>query len=58
LTKCDANINFWKHNGFWFFDSPQFIIDIARENEPGTCALGQGESMVEEVGCGIRRQML
>ena len=26
-------INFWKHNGYWFFDSPEIIIDIARENE-------------------------
>jgi hypothetical protein len=25
-------INFWKHNGYWFFDSPAVITDIAREN--------------------------
>ena len=25
-------INYWKHNGYWFFDSPEIIIDIAREN--------------------------
>jgi len=25
-------INFWKHNGYWLFDSPETIIDIAREN--------------------------
>jgi hypothetical protein len=25
-------INFWKHNGYWLFDSPEIIIDIAREN--------------------------
>jgi hypothetical protein len=25
-------INFWKHNGYWFFDSPEIIMDIAREN--------------------------
>ena len=26
-------INFWKHNGYWLFDSPEIIIDIAREKE-------------------------
>ena len=25
-------INYWKHNGYWFFDSPEMIIDIAREH--------------------------
>ncbi len=25
-------INFWKHNGYWLFDSPEIIIEIAREN--------------------------
>jgi hypothetical protein len=25
-------INYWKHNGFWFFDSPQIISALAREN--------------------------
>ena len=25
-------INFWKHNGFWFFDSPEMIRAVAREN--------------------------
>src|SRR5262249_15017137 len=25
-------INFWKHNGYWLFNSPQVIIDVAREN--------------------------
>ena len=25
-------ISYWKHNGYWFFDSPEIIIDIAREN--------------------------
>lgn len=25
-------IGFWKHNGYWLFDSPDIIIDIAREN--------------------------
>jgi hypothetical protein len=23
-------INFWKHNGFWFFDSPAVIFDLAQ----------------------------
>jgi hypothetical protein len=26
-------ISFWKHNGYWLFDSPQIIIEIARENK-------------------------
>jgi hypothetical protein len=25
-------INYWKHNGYWFFDSPQIIKSIAKEN--------------------------
>jgi len=25
-------INFWKHNGYWLFDSPDVIIEVAREN--------------------------
>jgi hypothetical protein len=25
-------INFWKHNGFWLFDSPSIIRDIALEH--------------------------
>ena len=25
-------INFWKHNGYWFFDSPAIIRALAREN--------------------------
>lgn len=25
-------IKFWKHNGYWFFDSPQTIIEVARQN--------------------------
>jgi hypothetical protein len=25
-------INFWKHNSYWLFDSPEIIVDIAREN--------------------------
>lgn len=25
-------INFWKHNGYWLFDSPEVIRNIAREN--------------------------
>jgi len=27
----DDYTNFWKHNGFWFFDSPQVIKEVARE---------------------------
>ena len=29
---CDF-VNYWKHNGFWFFDSPVLIRDIATENQ-------------------------
>ena len=25
-------INFWKHNGYWLFNSPDVIIEVAREN--------------------------
>ena len=25
-------VTFWKHNGYWLFDSPAVITDIAREN--------------------------
>lgn len=25
-------INFWKHNGYWFFDSPEVIAQVAREH--------------------------
>lgn len=25
-------INFWKHNGYWFFDHPSIIEKIAKEN--------------------------
>ena len=25
-------INFWKHNGYWLFNSPKVIIEVAREN--------------------------
>jgi hypothetical protein len=25
-------INYWKHNGYWFFDSPDIIQNIAKEN--------------------------
>jgi len=25
-------INYWKHNGYWFFDSPEIIRSIARDN--------------------------
>ncbi len=30
---CDNYIPFWKHNGFWFFDSPSLIREIATEND-------------------------
>ncbi len=25
-------INYWKHNGYWFFDSPQIIRDLAQKH--------------------------
>ena len=25
-------INYWKHNGYWFFDSPQTIQQLAQQN--------------------------
>ncbi len=25
-------IKYWKHNGYWFFDSPEIIRTVAREN--------------------------
>lgn len=25
-------INYWKHNGYWLFDSPEVIAEVAREN--------------------------
>jgi len=25
-------IEFWKHNGYWLFDSPEFILTVARQN--------------------------
>jgi hypothetical protein len=25
-------ISFWKHNGYWFFDSPEVIKSVAKEN--------------------------
>ena len=26
-------IHFWKHNGYWLFDSPKVVLEIARENK-------------------------
>src|SRR4030088_3610586 len=25
-------IRYWKHNGYWFFDSPEIIKSVAKEN--------------------------
>ncbi len=25
-------VNCWKHNGYWFFDSPEIILKVAQEN--------------------------
>jgi hypothetical protein len=37
VSGCVSNdfadyINFWKHNGYWLFDSPEAILEIAREH--------------------------
>ena len=29
---CADYINFWKHNGYWLFNSPDVIVEVAREN--------------------------
>ena len=31
-TDFDDWINYWKHNGYWFFDYPSVIETIAKEN--------------------------
>jgi hypothetical protein len=28
----DDYIDYWKHNDFWFFDSPETIVNLAKEN--------------------------
>jgi hypothetical protein len=25
-------VDFWKHNGYWFFDRPEIIRDLAQKN--------------------------
>ena len=37
LTNCLSKnfadyINYWKHNGYWLFDSPDIIMDLAKEH--------------------------
>lgn len=37
VSNCVSNdfadyINYWKHNGYWFFDSPEVIQQLAQEN--------------------------
>ncbi|MBI5032465.1 MAG: hypothetical protein HZB51_18220 [Chloroflexi bacterium] len=37
VSGCISNvfadyIKYWKHNGFWFFDSPAIIRELAKEN--------------------------
>ena len=29
----DDWINYWKHNGYWFFDSPEIIENLAKEHK-------------------------
>ena len=33
ISKCFADdyIDFWKHNGYWFFDAPAIIQQLGRE---------------------------
>ena len=26
-------VSFWKHNGYWLFDSPEVIVEVAREHD-------------------------
>jgi len=37
VSNCVSNdfadyINYWRHNGYWFFDSPEVIRTLAQEN--------------------------
>lgn len=37
VSNCVSNyfadyINYWKHNGYWFFDSPEIIRQVAKEH--------------------------
>jgi hypothetical protein len=32
IPALDSYVDFWKHNDFWFFDSPKLISDIAVEH--------------------------
>ena len=37
VSNCNSKdfadyIDYWKHNGFWFFDSPEIIHSVAREH--------------------------
>jgi hypothetical protein len=43
-------INFWKHNGYWFFDSAEIIISLAEEHSIslGSCKLFYYEVFEEE----------
>jgi len=29
-------INYWKHNGYWLFDSPEIIVTVANANSIGS----------------------
>jgi len=33
---CQNWIDEWKHNGYWFFDSPEIIYDIAKKHNVNT----------------------
>ena len=40
VSNCVSNefadyINFWKHNGYWFFDSTEIIREVAKEHSLG-----------------------
>jgi hypothetical protein len=32
ISRPFADVQFWKHNGYWFFDSPDVIELLARDN--------------------------
>ena len=51
ISECfDDYIPFWRHNGFWFFDRPEILDDLARSNgvDLSTSTLFYYEMLEEE----------
>jgi hypothetical protein len=43
LSKNFADyINYWRHNGYWFFDSPEIIVNLANEKSIDLSRTGSG----------------